>query len=76
MVRFPAQDGNLYESFSTIYCNIFSVYKHSIRGYPQCSVEYLYQQVLSPAGFQKVIVEFFRRKPMSFKEINNILQVL
>lgn len=51
------------------------IYKHPIRGYPQGSPEYLYQRLLTPAGFKKVIVEFFRRKPMSFIVINNTLQL-
>ncbi|XP_031778292.1 uncharacterized protein LOC116416067 [Nasonia vitripennis] len=50
------------------------IYKHPIRGYQPGSPEYLYQQLLTPAGFNKVAVELARRKPMSFVTTNPTFQ--
>lgn len=48
--------------------------KRPIRGYADGSVEYLYEQLLTPKYFKNVLMQYSRRKPLTLTEINIILK--
>ena len=51
------------------------IYKHPLRGYNKETPEYMYQESLTTVAFNKVIVQFTRRKPMTFLEVSKSLQI-